>query len=1136
MGLINGLGIKVTTGVVCLFLAGVVVHAAPPAAKPDPAGKASPPAKTAVPIKQEGPRPFILGGTNVAANIAASALSSGRQDLMSAHEDLLAGRREAAILKLEGILRRDPGLPAAWETLGWAYWQAGRSEDSIKLWLRWQSLDPTLSNPCNLLGQAYVARNDTAQAISYYSKSLSLNPDQYEISFALARIYRWVGELDRAGEMFRALLAKDPARNDVKVELARALVDNRQYEEAGPMWVDMLKLAPTNLEYMVRQAAVLLHTGKVKESKELTDKILELDATNVQVYQMQADMAEAGEHPEEAIPPLRKMIANARDMQQKMQFRTRLVRLLIRLNQKAPLSFALNEPLSIVRDMLRDEPNNVDINLMLAELLLMEHKFSDAERQFVHVLKNYNPNNQRARRGLFETYLAMRRFSDAKKQYDIIAAFNPLDPYLHLRQAKLEESRGNYAGADKALQNLQRVASRGSVAVLIYHGLTTSEWLEIHSVRLFQEHLAALKKAGFKFITPDEIPAYLAKVQKANLEATVPERVVCVTFDDARRDAMRYGTEVAKQMGVKLAMHVPVGNVERGDAFICSWDMLKQYQDSGAWVMGSHLMYASDILPVAADRQTGYPLANRLWLEQEGRLETDEEYATRIKAEYRRSRELMEQHLGQKVTFMAYPMGDIGQETAGNATAAILNNLSEASTNYMVGFIQSPFGHAVNGDNPLLYQRYEVERGVTGEEVVQHIFENHPYYLGLMMRAQMAALQGKLHRAKELVQQLKQSGYPETLQEKLTGYVNDHLSGQYAAAPKAGSVIKGPLHLTLSDPYLGARAEYFQDNLDSRNWRVLGYGGLNLTPNLIVEGRAGLGQMKQPMTNSLPPFPTPPPIPDITLDERTAGLTTSFTFPNGWLLLGELSVRQFSGNVPTNLNGQTSAFDKQFLHYAIEGQMKPLLPLDVALRWDHDVQPNAREVVKETTYNLASLHAAYSVFDWWDVWGSGQHYAFSDGNKRDHAMLTSDWLVWENPGIHVGIGYAYANAAEANTDYWTPYKLNRYFAEAAFRGNYLRAYYNLRLRYGIGKQSVRPEAEARYQDLLAQAQRERWPQSALDQLKATEPQEDWQTTLGASFSTNVKLGGNWEAMGEIAYNKVPDYNELNITGGVKYRF
>ncbi|MCX7010716.1 MAG: polysaccharide deacetylase family protein, partial [Kiritimatiellaeota bacterium] len=834
--------------------------------------------------------------------------------------------------------------------------------------------------------QAFVARNELPKAIASYSKSLRINPDQFEVTFALARIYRWIGEMDRASEMFRALWAKDPARTDIKVELARALVDNRQYEEAGPMWNEMLKLAPTNQEYMVREALVLLHTGHVKESQDLAAKVLEQNPDNVQVYQMQADVFELSEHPEDAIPPMRKMIALARDVPQKNQTRSRLVQLLVRLNKKAPLKYALNEPLALVRDMLRDDPNNVDTNLTLGELLLMEQKLDEAERQFLHVLKHSNPNNQRARRGLIETYMAMRRYGDAKEQYKIIEAFNPQDPYLFLRQARLEESRGNYSGAEKALQNLQRSAGKGAVAVLIYHGLTTSDWLDITPVQLFQQQLTALKKAGFQFLTPDEIPAYMAKMQKMNItaEGAIPERVVCITFDDARRDAMRYGTDIAKQMNIKFAMHVPVGNVERGDPFICSWDMLKQYQASGAWVLGSHLMYASDILPVAADGQQGYPLANRLWLEKENRVETEEEYLARLKVEYRRSRDLLEQRLGGKVEFMAYPMGDIGQETLGNVAPAITGNLGEAKSNYQVGFIQSQYGFAVSGDNPLLYQRYEVERSVTGEELVQHIFENHPYYMGLAMRAQLAALQGKVHRATELVGELKQSGYPEILLAKLDKYVHANLSGEYAASPKSESIIKGPLHLELTKPYAGARGEYFKDNLDASYWRILGLGGMNITPNLIVEGRAGFGQMKQPMTNSLPPFPTPPPIPDIKLTEKTAGLVSSFTFPNGWLLGGELSSRNFSGDVPTNLNGRTRSFDKNFLQYAIEGQAKPFLPLDVAARWEHDVFPSARTVATETTYNLASVNAAYNLFDWWDLWGSGLHYMISDGNTRDH--------------------------------------------------------------------------------------------------------------------------------------------------------
>jgi hypothetical protein len=240
--------------------------------------------------------------------------------------------------------------------------------------------------------------------------------------------------------------------------------------------------------------------------------------------------------------------------------------------------------------------------------------------------------------------------------------------------------------------------------------------------------------------------------------------------------------------------------------------------------------------------------------------------------------------------------------------------------------------------------------------------------------------------------------------------------------------------------------------------------------------------------------------------------------------------------VPTNLNGQTKSFDALFFQYAIEGQAKPFLPLDLTLRWEHDVQPDARELVKETTYNMAAFQVVYSIFDAWDLNGSGQHYAISDGNTRDHLQLLSDWLVWEAAGIHVGLGYAYANAADYSSDYWTPYKLNRYFGEVALRGRYARATYNLRVRYGMGQQGIRPEVETRYQERLAQAYRDRWPQSSIDEMLANPPNDDWMATASISGSTTIKLGGHWEALGYISYLKVPAYNELNVSGGLKYRF
>ena len=1079
------------------------------------------------------PAPAPISVTNAPVRV------EGRSELADIQEDLQAGRQEQAIAKLQALIAAKPSLHRAWELLGWTYWQAGRQDDAIKLWEKLKELDPNLPVAYNLLGQAYSTRNDLGKAAALYDQSLSLNPNQPEVSFAIGRIYRWTGDMDRAIAMFRSLLAKDPTRFDVKMELARALMDNRNYAEAEPYWAAAVQSNPTNQEYMMRQAIVLLHTGHVQESQDLAAKVLERDPTNVQIYLIQADMAERGEHPEEAAAPLRKIVQVARDEQQRRQARTRLIRLLVTLNKKAPFKYALDEPIRLVLDILHDTPHNVDANLMLGELRMMEQKYSEAESLFMHVLKTYNVGNQRARRGLFEVYVAMRRYADAKKQFKILEAFNPKDPFLNLRQARLEECRGNYRGEDLALQKLELTANGGAVAVLIYHGLTTSEWLDITSVHQFQQHLTALKKAGFRFITPDEIPAYFAKQQTISPEArsAAPERVVCVTFDDARRDAMALATPIARELGVRLAMAVPVGAVEHNEPFMCTWDMLRDYAKTGIWVLGSHMLEAHDPSPVDAQGEDKvYPATSRLWLPGQNRLETLEEYQTRLRHEYVDSRKIMEEKLGHPVTFIAYPFGDIGQETFANVDDAFAENLSIGSTVYAEGFIQNTHGYAVNGNNPLLYERYEVERDVTSEELVNHILENHPYYMGLTMRAQMAALEGKVYRAKELVAELQQSGYPEALVAKVDEEIHAHLAGQYATDTKGETVVKGPWQFDLSRPYVGMRGEYFQDNLDSRNWRLLGLGGMNLTPNLALEGRAGFGQMKQPMTNSLPPFPAPPAIPEVKLNEKMAGVAPTITLPNGWVVAAEMAGRNFTGDVPTNLNGRTVAFDKTFVQYAVEGQAKPILPLDTSVRWEHDVMPAARVVADNTTYNMASANAVYSISDWWNVWAAGQYYAISDGNTRDHLSLSTDWLVWEDYGLHAGLGYAYANATELNTDYWTPYRLNRYYGELGMRGNYFRMFYNLRLRYGFGKQSVRPESEQHYQDLLALSQAQHWPQSAIDQLTATKPVEDWQPVVGVSASSTIKLAEHWELEGEVSYNKVPDYNEITVTGGVKYKF
>lgn len=1096
-------------------------------------GSAKPPQAADVAFK-----PIILRArTNapVAATVSEVRTTASRDLMREGMLDAQQGRTAQAIAKLEQVIKEAPQQVAAWETLGRTYWNAGQKEKTQQLLEQWRKLDPRNTAMLNLAGKIAVAENRLGPAQEFFSQSLQINPDQPDVRWNRARILRWDGNLEAAIQDLQAFKPTAGEQLGVNIELARALLSNRQFEEARPTWQQISMAQPTNVEAQISFARCLLHTGAVTNGLELVRQVLDAQPGNVEALLAMADYNEYGGHPEDARPWLRRILEVTQDSSRRKQIFDRLVALLEYLHNREPLKYPLDEAIEMARQHVKESPLNADARMNYAELLMEDGKLEPAEKEFLHVLRTFNLHNRRAHSGLFEVYTGLRRFGDAVRELTALTKLNPLDPYLHYRTARLEAARGRYHYAYKALDKLEQAGQRGAVACMLYHGLTTSEYLGITSVHDFREQLLAMKNAGFRIMTPDEIPTYFTQLNARQKELGVgrPELAICVTFDDARRDAMRLGTPIARELGVKLTEHVPVGAVERREPFICSWDMLRAYEKTGVWSFGSHLYEAHDRQPEDRHGENNVnPVTSRIWLTDQNRQETLEEYSVRLQQEYALSRKILETQLGHSVNFVAYPFGDLGQETSANVENALHENLRVAGETYQLGFIQSIFGYAVNGDNPLLYQRIAIKRPMTGDEAVNFIVERHPVFLARRLRAEFAALEGKVHLALQTLEGLRQDGYPSNSLTRVSTYVHDHLAGQFVADTKTEKVTKGPLQIELGKPYVGARGDVFRDNLDSRNWHLGGLGGLNLTPNLAVEGRAGVGQLRQPFTNSAAAN-----IPDIQLDEKFIGIASSFTFPNGWVLMGELSDRMITGDVPTSMDGRTTKFDKSFIQYAIEGQAKPLLPLDVSVRWEHDLVPEARAVVKETTYDLGAINAVYSLFDWWDVWGSAQRYWFSDDNNRDHLGLTSSWLVYEPVGLHLGLAYAYATSATNNPDYWSPYKLNRYYLEAALRGTYMRAYYNLRLRYGVGRQSVRPEAEEAYKETVARLRREGSSQADIDAfMRDNEPSADWQPVFGASASTDVKLGEHWGASGEISYNKVPDYNEITVMGGVKYRF
>jgi hypothetical protein len=98
-------------------------------------------------------------------------------------------------------------------------------------------------------------------------------------------------------------------------------------------------------------------------------------------------------------------------------------------------------------------------------------------------------------------------------------------------------------------------------------------------------------------------------------------------------------------------------------SFHLSEDELKKMIGSGRWEMESHGRDDHNYEKISPDGKTGHFMSNKLWLDGENRLETEDEFRKRIYADLLGSKQDLEKKLGVKILAYAYPFGDYGQAT-----------------------------------------------------------------------------------------------------------------------------------------------------------------------------------------------------------------------------------------------------------------------------------------------------------------------------------------------------------------------------------------------------------------------------------------------------------------------------------------
>lgn len=192
------------------------------------------------------------------------------------------------------------------------------------------------------------------------------------------------------------------------------------------------------------------------------------------------------------------------------------------------------------------------------------------------------------------------------------------------------------------------------VVVLCYHSVHPKKFFSVPP-NVFERHLIWLKKHC------DPVP-FTGVADLASRCDTLQRHAVAITFDDGYRDNFDFAFPLLRKHGVPATFFVTIGFLERDPSVMEIFRVLRRARDDEL----QPLMWAQ----VREMRRAGMEFGTHTYSHRNlARMSS-----TAVEAEGTRSKLILEDRLGERITTMAYPFGAWGRHFTGS-TMAIMSRI-----------------------------------------------------------------------------------------------------------------------------------------------------------------------------------------------------------------------------------------------------------------------------------------------------------------------------------------------------------------------------------------------------------------------------------------------------------------------------
>jgi tetratricopeptide (TPR) repeat protein len=676
--------------------------------------------------------------------------------LLASDPENLAYRRSRAKILLD--LGREPEAKTEWRNLtrtspdaqslmnlGWLYWKDKDYDAAWKIAVILVKLDD--KNPVFLrfMANMQIERLNYSEALIIAQQALTLDPGDRDAALTLAKAYFRMQREKDAMAVLEKLISRYPDNPVVRYRWAEFLGRTGRYDESLEYFDRLIKTDPANEAYRMNRAMVLYEMGRFDAA------VAEWNGLAAQKTPNSA-----------ALRLLRDDAYNRRDWEAAADWQKRII-------SEAPSDPLGWEKLSKIYTAQKNmflalraaeqgieaDPISINDYYLQAQTLEQMQDWPAAKKAYEDIVAR-NKNSIRAYDGLAYVLEAQGDYKGSMKILDRIDELTSpsVSPYLEVRRARLLSERGRFNWAIKILRRLEE-DRRTAIPVLLYHGISPFDRSDSIPAESLRRQLTLLKKLGYHSLTVTELDRIFQA--KANL----PEKPLVITFDDARTDSFENADPILKETGFKATMFVHVSRLRKPHFHAAPEDIAK-WQATGRWDMQAHGYEAHDPMPLDAFGRKGHFLPNRKWLVESNRLETLEEYRTRVAGDYEKAKQGVQEIVpGHRVVAFAYPYGDYGQNDYSNTPESAEINQALVRKNFHLAFVQEQYGINTLSSNPTDLRRYEVPRNMTAEQLAAHLTLSDPGVQARLLEAQLWIRADQAGRAEAIYAKLKAEGVNE---------------------------------------------------------------------------------------------------------------------------------------------------------------------------------------------------------------------------------------------------------------------------------------------------------------------------------------------------------------------------------------